>query len=228
MKSIVTAIVMAIIGGLLWFFTQPPPQTPVERVADELFTQMLGKNSALFRSDVGLLPTFPGCSDPIYAQASTALIRAANAEGWDILERKALQAIVDDQGMVHAYRRDPQSSQETSLDLLQSQAVLVGNCLSETLHLRIIATNSVVLAAASGPFVQEASPIKTRVIHSWWKGVVGSACLLILAMIIHFLNHSILFNLRSKKYSTFYSLVQVFFGVTFMGIGYAFTSWWLF
>ena len=225
MKSILILIVMAIVGGVLWVLMQPLPETPEERVANDLFAQMLTKPPALFVDGIGLVPTFPGCSDFVYAKATTALTQAANAEGWDILEREGLQAIVVDRDIVLSHR--PHMVKETGLNVVQSQAVLMGGCVSSNLHLKIIGTNSVKLAEALGSLLQEQPPVRTRMTQSWWKGIVGLLCLLGLAMILHFLNRSLFFNLQSEKYQTLYALIQASIGVIFMGVGYAFTSWWL-
>ena len=150
---------LALAGGVGWFVMKPPPVTPVvltpvERVTASLFQEMLRKKAATFRDGIGLVASFKDCSSQVYNQSRTALIRSASAQGWDILVRKDLQAIVDDQGMVRYFKTGQTDQPLIKLgDVESSQAVVVGNCVGDELYLRVIDTNSVALAAASGVFV---------------------------------------------------------------------------
>ena len=147
---------LALAGGVGWYVMKPPPIPPVERVTASLFQQMLRKNAATFRDGIGLIASFSGCSPLVYKQSKTALIRSANAQGWDILVRKDLQAIVDDQGMVRYFKTGQTDKTPIKLSEVESsQAVVVGECEGDELHLRVIDTNSVALAAASGLFVDQ-------------------------------------------------------------------------
>ena len=128
--------------------------TAVERVAQDLFEKMLAKKAAMFRSGIGLLQSFPGCKEWVYSRATTALIRSANEKEWNILVRKDLQAVADDQGMVRSYRKE-KGADSGLTEVLDSQAVVVGNCVGDDLHMRVIDTNSVALAAAWGTWKDE-------------------------------------------------------------------------
>ena len=133
--------------------------TPIEKVAQDLFDKMLEKKSAMYRNGIGLLPSFPGCKELVYSRATTALIRSANEKEWDILVRKDLQAIADDQGMVLSYRKE-KNTDDGLTEVLQSQAVVVGNCVGDDLHMRVIDTNSVALAAAWGSWKDDSAERK--------------------------------------------------------------------
>ena len=148
---------LALAGGVGWYFLAPPPMkplTPAERVAEDLFQQMLSKGTPIFRNGIGLVPSFQGCSPLVYKQATTALIRSSNKKGWDILVRKDLQALVNDQGMVNKFKTGKIGQSRIKLNEIQeSQMVVLGECEKDELHLMVIDTNSVALAAASGSLV---------------------------------------------------------------------------
>ena len=152
---------LALVGGVGWYILKPPPVTPVEQVTADLFQQMLRKKAAIFRNGIGIVPSFLGCTPLVYNQSKTALIRSASHQGWDILVRKDLQAIVDDQGMVNYFKTGKTNQEQIKLSAIKtSQSIVVGNCVEDELHLRVIDTNSVALAAASGSLVEEQKKAK--------------------------------------------------------------------
>ena len=155
-----------IIGGFLrnmyWQekarLDQESSLTGIERITRDLFSQMLNNKAAYFRAGLGILGSFPGCNEEVYASAYTALINSANRHEWKLLVRNDLQAVLDDKKVVSGYR---QESLATALsEVEESQAVIVGNCIKDKLYLRVIDTNSQGLAAAMGSWKDDAAERK--------------------------------------------------------------------
>ena len=161
--------VVLILGGLLlnmyWQekakLEQESSLTGIERITRDLFRQMLGNKAAYFRAGLGILGSFPGCNEEVYASAYTALINSANRNEWKLLVRKDLQAVLDDEKVVSGYRQERAATALSEVE--KSQAVIVGNCINDKLYVRVIDTNSHGLAAAMGPYRYDSADQKRAI-----------------------------------------------------------------
>ena len=135
--------ILGLIGGGLFYQSQQPKITPVSK----LFTQLESKYQSRNIKDIALLPRFLDCNESIYETYKTRMV---NQSGIKILERKMLSKVLKDQDIANLYNQNMEKVTELGLnDLTKSQAIVVGKCISNTLYMRLIESNTGTLLGAS-------------------------------------------------------------------------------